>query len=257
MRLLLVGAGKMGSALLRRWQEQSIADEILVIDTARNLKSPKDLPAGFAPDVVLLAVKPQTLPDILADYRHYADDGALFVSVAAGRTTAFFEQHLGNTAKVVRAMPNTPAAIGEGITGAFANKNVSIEQRAIANQLLSPVGEVMWFEDENQMDAVTALSGSGPAYVFLLIEAMTAAGVDLGLDAAVSAKLARQTVIGSAALAKADAHVPTAVLRESVTSPGGTTAAALDVLMQDNNGLKALMQKALRAATDRAKELNS
>lgn len=257
MRLLLVGAGKMGSALLRRWQEQGIASEILVIDTARNLKSPADLPAGFAPDLVLFAVKPQTLPEILPQYRRYAQDGAVMISVAAGRTTAFFEQYLGSTAKIVRAMPNTPAAIGEGITGAFANKNVSTDEREAANRLLSPVGEVIWFKDENLIDAVTAVSGSGPAYVFLLIEAMTAAGIDLGLDAAVSAKLARQTVIGSAALAKADAHVPTAVLRESVTSPGGTTAAALDVLMHDNDGLKQLMQKALRAAMNRAKELNS
>lgn len=256
MRLLLVGSGKMGSALLRRWHEQKIADETLVVDPARNLKSPADLPAGFAPDVVVFAVKPQILPDILADYRRYADAGALMVSIAAGRTTAFFRQHLGDGAKIIRCMPNTPAAIGEGITGAYALPAVSADDRAVADRLLSPVGEVIWFDDENLLDAVTAVSGSGPAYVFHLIEAMADAGVALGLAPDVAMKLARQTVIGSAALARAEANTPAATLREAVTSPKGTTAAALAVLMADD-GLKALMQKALRAADDRAKELNA
>lgn len=257
MRLLLVGAGKMGGALLKRWHAQAIAEETLVIDPARNLKSPDDLPAGFAPDAVVFAVKPQILPDIIADYRRYADAGALMISIAAGRSTAFFRQHLGDSAKIIRCMPNTPAAIGEGITGAFALPAVTAEDRALADSLLSPVGEVIWLDDETLLDAVTALSGSGPAYVFLLVECMAAAGEQLGLAPDIAMKLARQTVIGSAALAKAEAATPASFLRETVTSPNGTTAAALSVLMRDGNGLKDLVQQALAAAAARAKELNA
>ncbi len=257
MRILLVGAGKMGGALLRRWHDLGVAQDILVIDTARNLTSPADLPAGFAPDVIVFAVKPQTLPDILPDYRRFTDAGALSISIAAGRTTAFFARHLGDGAAVIRTMPNTPAAIGEGITGAYAPPHVSAEQRALAQHLLSPVGAVVWVDDEDQLDAVTAVSGSGPAYVFLLIEAMAIAGEKLGLAPDIAMTLARQTVIGAAALAKAEPQNSARLLRESVTSPNGTTAAALAVLMRDEAGLAAVMQEALRAASDRARELNA
>lgn len=257
MRVLLVGAGKMGSAMLKRWHDLKITQDILVIDTARNLKSPADLPPSFQPDVILFAVKPQTLPDILGEYRRLTDAGALVVSIAAGRTTGFFKQHLGENVAVVRSMPNTPASIGEGITGVFAAANVTGVQRDMALTLLSPVGEVVWVAREELLDAVTAVSGSGPAYVFLMIEAMAAAGEELGLDRDTAMKLARQTVIGAGALAKAEPQNSARILRESVTSPNGTTAAALNVLMQDADGLKHLMQKALRAACNRAKELNN
>ncbi len=257
MRLLLVGAGKMGSAMLHRWHDLKIADDILVVDTARNLKSPADLPPGFHPDVIVFAVKPQTLPDILPAYRAFADAGSLIISIAAGRTTAFFKKHLGDNIRIIRSMPNTPAAIGQGITGAYAVAAVTTQDQALATRLLETVGEVIWFDDEAMLDAVTALSGSGPAYVFHLIECMQAAGEDLGLPVETAAKLARQTVIGAAALAAYETKVSPAILRETVTSPNGTTAAALNVLMQDDTGLKALMQKALRAACDRAKALNS
>lgn len=257
MRVLLVGAGKMGSAMLRRWHDLKIADDVLVVDTARNLKSAADLPSEFIPDVMIFAVKPQTLPDILPEYRRFADAGALSISIAAGRTTAFFRGILGANAAVIRCMPNTPASIGEGITGAFAPANITANQRATAMALLSPVGEVVWVENEDLLDAVTALSGSGPAYVFLMIEAMAAAGEQLGLPADMAMKLARQTVIGAATLTKVEPQNSPQILRQSVTSPNGTTAAALNVLMQGETGLQALMQKALRAACDRAKELNS
>lgn len=254
MNILLVGCGKMGSALLRRWQELSLARDIVVIDAARNLKSAADVPADFTPDVIVFAVKPQTLPGIAADYRRYADQGALIVSIAAGKTISFFEGHLGASAKIVRTMPNTPAAIGKGVTGACANGNVSAAERETALSLLQPVGDVVWVEDEAQMDAVTALSGSGPAYIFLLIETLARSGEALGLPAEVAAQLARRTVTGSAALAEADNHVPAAVLRDNVTSPNGTTAAALDVLM--GGELQALFDRALKAARDRSVELS-
>lgn len=257
MHVLLVGAGKMGSAMLRRWHDLRIAEEILVIDTARNMKSPADLPADFTPEVIVFAVKPQTLPDLLPDYKKFTDAGALVISIAAGRTTGFFKKYLGDDVAVVRTMPNTPASIGEGITGIYAPANVSAVQRDIALSLLSPVGEVVWVDDENLLDAVTAVSGSGPAYVFLMIEAMAAAGEQLGLSPDTAMKLARQTVIGAGALAQAEPQNSARLLRESVTSPNGTTAAALSVLMRDGAGLKELMQKALRAANDRAKELNN
>ena len=257
MRVLLVGAGKMGSAMLRRWHDLKIAQDVLVVDTARNLKSAADLPPDFIPDVMIFAVKPQTLPDILPEYRRYADAGALTISIAAGRTTAFFNGILGAQAAIIRCMPNTPASIGEGITGAFAPASITPEQRQMAMSLLSPVGEVVWVDNEDLLDGVTALSGSGPAYVFLMIEAMAQAGEQLGLTPDMAMKLARQTVIGAAALTKAEPQNSPQVLRQSVTSPNGTTAAALNVLMQDGAGLKDLMQKALRAACDRAKELNS
>lgn len=257
MHVLLVGAGKMGSAMLRRWHDQRLADDILVIDTARNMKSPADLPGDFTPEVIVFAVKPQTLPDILPDYKKFTDAGALVISVAAGRTTGFFKKYLGDNAAIVRTMPNTPASIGEGITGVYAPANVSAVQRDIALSLLSPVGEVVWVDHEDQLDAVTAVSGSGPAYVFLMIEAMAQAGEQLGLSPETAMKLARQTIIGAGALAQAEPQNSARILRESVTSPNGTTAAALTVLMRDGAGLKELMQKALRAANDRAKELNS
>lgn len=257
MRVLLVGAGKMGSALLRRWHELKIAQDILVVDTARNLKSPADLPQDFIPDVIVFAVKPQTLPEILPAYRRYSDAGALVVSIAAGRTTAFFRTHLGDNVTVIRSMPNTPASIGQGVTGLYAPANVSGVQRDMALALLSPVGDIVWVDNEEALDAVTAVSGSGPAYVFLMIEAMAAAGEHLGLSAEIAMKLARQTVIGAGALAREEPQNSARLLRESVTSPNGTTAAALSVLMKDGDGLKELMQKALRAACDRAKELNN
>lgn len=261
LRILLVGAGKMGSALLTRWHQQKIvgdipAGDILVVDTARNLKSPDDLPPGFFPDVVVFAVKPQTLPDILPLYRRFTEKGTLFLSIAAGRSIGFFRRHLGDDAVIIRAMPNTSAAIGAGITGLFAPAGTPDKYRDQAELLLSAVGDVVWVEEEPLLDAVTALSGSGPAYVFLLMECMAAAGEALGLPRETAEKLARQTVIGSGRLAQAEAQTPPARLRESVTSPNGTTAAALEVLMSPPQSMNNLMKDALAAAARRARELN-
>jgi pyrroline-5-carboxylate reductase len=263
--ILLIGPGRMGGALIQGWRAAGAfqASDLIIrdphVDAAAfaGARVNPPLEALSTAKTVLLAVKPQTLPEILPEYRRYADRGALIISIAAGRTIDFLRGHLGADARIVRCMPNTPAAIGEGITGATAAVTVDADARELAARLLSPVGEVIWFEDEAKLDAVTALSGSGPAYVFYLIECMAAAGAELGLPDDIAARLARQTVIGAANLAKVEYKVPPNILREAVTSPNGTTAAALAVLMQDGQGLKELMQKALRAAEARAKELNS
>jgi pyrroline-5-carboxylate reductase len=176
------------------------------------------------------------------------------VSIAAGQTLASFERHLPKGAAVVRAMPNTPAAIGRGITGAVANAHTTAAQKEICESLLGAVGEVVWVPDEGLIDAVTAVSGSGPAYVFLLAEALAAAGVAAGLDEATAKQLARATVSGAGELLHQSDSDP-ATLRQNVTSPGGTTAAALAVLMQEGDGLRELMRKAVLAAQKRGREL--
>lgn len=263
MNLLLVGCGKMGQALLTRWLERRLCSRIYVIEpSALDIDVPHgaqlaDLPADFKPDVIVFAVKPQVLPDMAADYKPFTDNGALAISIAAGKPVSFFKQHLGTGAAIVRAMPNTPAAIGQGMTVACASESVSEAQKKQTQDLLSAVGDFVWAPDEKQMDAVTALSGSGPAYVFLLIEAMTAAGEKLGLAPEMAAQLARQTVIGSAALAADSADIPAATLRQNVTSPGGTTAAALAVLMDETGGMQPLFDRALAAAARRAEELSN
>lgn len=260
--VLLVGCGKMGGALLRRWQKLKLYNDICIVEpstinvlAAKQVADFSRIPPSFQPDVIVLAVKPQTLPEMLGHYKPFATKGALFLSIAAGRPIGFFEKFLGKKARIVRSMPNTPASIGEGITVACANRNVTKIQKEQASALLGSVGEVLWVEEEKLLNPVTALSGSGPAYVFLLIEAMAAAGRKIGLEEKTAAKLARQTVIGSAALAKASPDQTAARLRENVTSPGGTTEAALRILMADN-GIQKLFDKALEAATRRAEELS-
>ncbi len=244
----------MGGAMARRWQDKNICDKLVIVDPAcSSIKSFADISKEFQPDVIVFAVKPQTLADMVDDYQAYP--AALVVTIAAGKPIAFFEQHLGNGAKVVRAMPNTPAAIGKGITVACANQNVSAAEKDRAAKLLGAVGEVLWAEYESQLNPVTALSGSGPAYIFLLIETLTQTGVNIGLPQEMAEKLARQTVIGAAALAESDAATPAETLRKNVTSPGGTTEAALKVLMSDS-GIQDLFNRALKAATRRAEDLS-
>ncbi len=201
----------------------------------------------------MLAVKPQAMEEVLPAYRRFAAGGALFVSIAAGKTLASFARALGGDAAVVRAMPNTPAAIGRGIAVACANARVSPAQRALAERLLAAVGEVGWVQDEALIDAVTAVSGSGPAYVFLLIECLAKAGEAAGLPAGLATRLARATVAGSGELARLSPE-SAAALREAVTSPGGTTRAALDVLMA-KDGLEPLLRRAVLAAAKRSREL--
>jgi len=261
-RILLVGCGKMGSALLAGWLDQGIAPAGIVVVEPGGvptsaaitvIATPDAIPAGFAPDVVVLAVKPQVMAEAAAPYARFAAS-AVFLSIAAGKTLAFFAEHLGSGAAIVRAMPNTPAAVRRGITVCVANKLVDTASRAACQTLLEAVGEVAWVEDEAQIDAVTAVSGSGPAYVFLLAETLAAAGIKAGLPADLATKLARATVAGSGELLRQSTETA-AQLRINVTSPGGTTAAALAVLMDEKAGFAPLLDTAIEAAARRSKEL--
>lgn len=264
--ILLVGGGKMGGALLAGWLKDGVAPtDIVVVEPDRTAAAalreryrvtvrdtmPSDLES--APTLVLFAVKPQVLPTVAPPYKRYVGPATAFLSIAAGKTIGFFERHLGPDAAIIRAMPNTPAAVGRGITVLYANGATSEEQMGFCETLMNAVGEVRWAVEEAQFDAVTAVSGSGPAYVFLLIECLAEAGVAAGLPVELAMDLARATVAGSGELAhRSDESAET--LRRNVTSPGGTTAAALDVLM-GKDGLKELMTKAIAAAARRSKEL--
>lgn len=264
--LLLLGCGKMGSALLERWLAQKLASHVIVVDPAplpeafagdSRVKGLKELPEQFHkdPDVVVVAVKPQILNAVLQRLATYKFSRTLYLSIAAGKPVKLFEELLGPKTPVVRSMPNTPASIGRGVIAAVANSHTDAEQKSAAGKLLRCSGMLVWLENEVLMDAVTALSGSGPAYVFLLIETLAKAGEKLGLPPDTAMKLARQTVIGSAALAEDQADVPASQLRQNVTSPGGTTEAALDILMGDA-AMQKLFDSALRAARDRGKALS-
>jgi pyrroline-5-carboxylate reductase len=262
--LVLVGCGKMGTAMLRGWVTAGVAARFLVVEPAGmppSLGSQAEiawypaaaaLPTDLAPDAVVFAVKPQVVDAVLPGYRRWARPGTLFLSIVAGKTLAGLGRHLG-TAAVVRTMPNTPAAIGRGITVACANPLVSFDQRQLCDRLLAAIGESAWVEDEALIDAVTAVSGSGPAYIFLMIEALARAGEAEGLPSELALRLARSTVAGSGELARISEESP-AQLRENVTSPGGTTRAALDVLMA-TNGLEPLIKRAVAAAAARSREL--
>lgn len=263
--LALVGAGKMGGAMLSGWLALGLdGARVTVIDPqpsdeiqALCASSGASLnPAVVAPaQVVVLAIKPQTLDAAAPALSPLIGPQTLVVSIMAGKTSADIAARLPGVGAVVRTMPNTPAAVGRGVTGAFASPAVSLAQRACADALLSAVGAVAWLEDEALIDAVTAVSGSGPAYVFLLAECMAQAGEKLGLPRDVAEKLARATVEGAGELMRREQQTTPAQLRINVTSPGGTTAAALAVLMGDE-GLAALMERAIAAAHSRAQELS-
>jgi len=257
--LVLLGCGKMGSAMLQGWLAQGLpAGSVWVRDPAPSdwllstgVQVNADLPA--APAVVLIAVKPQIMAEALPDIASTGTDQTVFVSVAAGTPIAAFERVLGPDRAIVRAMPNTPAAIGQGITAIVGNARGAAFLDE-AETLLSAVGAVVRLDSEAQMDAVTGVSGSGPAYVFHLIEALAAAGVAQGLPEALAEDLARATVAGAGALAVQSGEAPSQ-LRVNVTSPGGTTQAALEVLMDAERGFPPLLADAVAAATKRSKEL--
>lgn len=261
--VLLVGCGNMGRAMLEGWLTARPTLRAHVVEPAPELRARAsalgaaavaargDLPEGLRPDLIFLAVKPQVIASVLPDYAGFA--GAVFASVAAGVTVATLRAGLGGKAPVIRCMPNTPAAIGAGMMVCYATPEVDAGAKALTDALLSASGEVAWIDDEGLMDAVTAVSGSGPAYVFHLIETMAAAGAAAGLPADLSERLAKQTVMGAGRLA-AESGVAPGRLREQVTSPNGTTAAALEVLMGPG-GLKPLMERAVAAAKARGEEL--
>jgi pyrroline-5-carboxylate reductase len=208
------------------------------------------------PSVIVVAVKPQAMDAVFPALAKHAGPRTVVMSIAAGKSIASFEQHLAAGIAVVRAMPNTPAAIGHGISGAVGNAQLTSKQKDLCQDLLAAVGSVVWLDDESLIDAVTAVSGSGPAYVFLLAETLARAGEAAGLDAVTSMQLARATVSGAGELLRRSSNDP-AMLRQNVTSPGGTTAAALSVLMRDKDGLQDLLTEAVLAAQKRGRELGS
>ena len=265
--LLLVGAGKMGGAMLDRWLARGLdATDVTILDpylegdrwatlakagiaSARNIAEAADRPYK----VIVLAVKPQSMAEALADVPALASPGTTIVSIAAGVRLATLERAFPEGQAIVRAMPNTPAQVGMSMTVAVANAHVTGAERNVVHVLLSAIGKLAWIDDEALIDAVTAVSGSGPAYVFLLAECLADAAREAGLPHDLAEILARQTVAGSGALL-AESPLPPKTLRENVTSPGGTTAAAISVLM-DKDGLKALLVRAVAAAKKRSIEL--
>ena len=265
--ILLVGCGKMGGALLGGWLAHGVSpDQVTVVEPAaeaaaaargrhgvKAVSDSRELDSRFAPRVVVLAVKPQVMDRVAPAYRRFVAPDVVFLSIAAGKSIGYFARHLGDEAAIVRAMPNTPAAVGRGITVLCANPAVTEAQRETCRALLEAVGEAVWIDDESLLDAVTAVSGSGPAYVFLLIECLAQGGAEAGLPADLATRLARATVCGAGALAD-QAEEPAGTLRRNVTSPGGTTEAALEVLMGEN-GLQPLMTRAVAAAAKRSREL--
>ena len=266
--LVLVGAGKMGAAMLEGWLGAGVAPSAITVidpapsDTVRALAKHHgfSLLSGDAhtdakpSEVVVLAIKPQMLDQAAATFSPWVGPQTLVVSVLAGKTVANVTARLPQADKVVRAMPNLPASVFKGMTGCYAAPAVTSDQKALSQRLLEAVGSVVWVADEHLIDSVTSVSGSGPAYVFLLVECMTHAGIREGLPADVAAKLARKTIEGAGELLRQSDLSP-ATLRQNVTSPGGTTAAALEVLMAED-GLAPLMEKAVHAARLRAEALS-
>jgi pyrroline-5-carboxylate reductase len=264
--LLLVGCGKMGGALLEGWLARGLSPaNVWIVEPftdplqgviARGVQhaaGAADLPADLKPALVVFAVKPQMLAEALPAYKVFAGRGAAALSSAAGWRIAGFEAVLGGDTPIVRAMPNTPAAVGRGMTVLCANDRADKKLREICGELLAAVGEVAWVDDEGLIDAVTAVSGGGPAYVFLLIECLAKAGVEAGLPEDLAMQCARVTVAGAGELVHI-ASEPASKLRENVTSPGGTTLEALKILMAED-GLQPLLTRAIAAATARSKEL--
>lgn len=264
--LVLAGCGRMGGAMLAGWLDRGLDPASVHIQdpgppadiadalSRRGLTARSALPPlAIPPAVIVVAVKPQLMDQVFPQLARIAGPDTLVLSIAAGRPIAGFERHLRPGAAVIRAMPNTPAAISRGVTVCCPNPHVTSRQRALAEALLGAVGEVGWVADEGLMDAVTAVSGSGPAYVFLLAEALEQAGLAEGLDPPLARQLARATVSGAGELLRLSAE-DSSVLRQNVTSPGGTTSAALAVLMAPD-GLSALLRRAVAAAVQRGREL--
>ncbi len=261
--LVLLGCGKMGGAMLEGWLKAGLSpSSVHVIEPYPSARLAEMSRAGLhlnavlpeKSDVAIIAVKPQSMGEALPPLQRLGNGSTLFISIAAGTPIAAFARVLGEQTPIIRAMPNTPAAIGRGITALIGNAFVGECQMQLAEALLGAVGQTARLDDESQMDAVTALSGSGPAYVFHLIEAMAAAGEAQGLPAELAMHLAKATVAGAGDLAERSSENP-AQLRVNVTSPGGTTAAALAVLMNAESGFPELLRKAIAAAADRSREL--
>lgn len=270
--LLFVGAGKMGGAILKCWleaagtrgfpfdplklivQDPLPSEDVAALLNAHGIRAEANPTLTETPGLVVLAVKPQLMGEVLSALRPQLSADSVYLSIAAGKTLDDLAKLLPEGAPIVRLMPNTPVAVKAGMNVLTANAHVTAQMRGGLDALLAPTGAVAWLEDESLMDAVTAVSGSGPAYVFLMAECLARAGVEAGLDEALALTLARQTVYGAGCLMAGEA-LPPSVLRENVTSKGGTTAAALEVLMQDE-ALCKLFEAAVKAATDRSRDLS-
>lgn len=267
----LIGCGKMGTAMLSGWLDGGLGtDQIAIVEpepsaalraliserSLRHIATVRDLPGDTDIAVLVMAVKPQVMDEVFTSAVERITPKTLVLSIAAGRTIESFARIAPANTAIVRAIPNTPAAIGRGITVCFPNASVRDEQRGLCEALLTAVGEVGWVAQEELIDAATAVSGSGPAYVFLLAECLARAGTDVGLPPELAARLANATVSGGGELIRQSVETP-AVLRENVTSPNGTTQAALDVLMADETGLQDLLTRAVRAAAERSRELSN
>ena len=264
--LILAGCGKMGGAMLAGWLETEFvdsaihviepnlasADQFADMPGVTVVESADDIPGDVDPTVVILAVKPQIMDAALLPLKRFVGTNTVFLSIAAGKTISYFEDKLGVEAPIVRAMPNTPASVGRGVTVFVSNNNVSTETAALCGNLLSAVGESISIKDESLLDSVKALSGSGPAYEFILFEAMAAAGEKAGLPTDLAYRLAKATVSGAGELAYLSED-SASQLRKNVTSPGGTTAAALDIFMA-KDGIQPVLDKAIEAASKRARE---
>ena len=265
-RLVLIGAGKMGTAMLQGWLDAGIgADRVTIFDPSpppetkaliaeHSISHNPDVSSVDAVEAILVAVKPQVVDEVLPAMAELARGNPLVVSVVAGKTISAFRRHFGEDTPVIRTIPNTPAAVGRGITAMAASDGVSPQQSELATALLSSLGEVVSVPEETMIDACTAISGSGPAYIFYMTECMTAAALELGLPPDIAEQLARATVAGAGELMRATG-IPASVLRENVTSPNGTTHAALQVLMADSDGMKQLMTRATAQAKKRSREL--
>jgi pyrroline-5-carboxylate reductase len=261
--MVVLGCGKMGSAMLAGWLDGGLpAQAITVLEpkpsdwlkSIAGLRLNAELPAN--PGLVLIAVKPQMMADALPGLSRLGGSSTLFVSVAAGISIGYYESVLGATTPIIRAMPNTPAAVGRGITALVGNSCVTADQMTLSTVLMAAVGDVVMLDSEAQMDAVTGVSGSGPAYVFHLIEALTAAAQAEGLPEHLAQRLAAATVSGAGELARQASETPEQ-LRINVTSPNGTTAAGLDVLMDSETGLTPLIRRTVAAAANRSRELGA
>ena len=260
--LIILGCGKMGSALLAGWLSQGLAPQgVWILDPkpsewliSQGVHLNKKLPEN--PAVVMVAVKPQLMGEALPRLQSFGSGTTLFISVAAGVTISSFEQALGASTPIVRTMPNTPTSVGQGITALIGNGSATKDDMAEAELLMAAVGQTITLENEAQMDAVTGVSGSGPAYLFHMIETLAFAGEKQGLPLDIATKLARATVAGAGALA-VQSNETAAQLRINVTSPNGTTQAALEVLMNEKTGLQPLITQTVAAATLRSKELSN
>ena len=265
-RLALIGAGNMGFALLEGWAGQGLQGQAVSIiepnpsTQLKNLCKNKGFhlfldPKSPAPsDAVVLAIKPQMLDASIQAAENFLHSGAVLISILAGKSIRDLSARFPHVRSIVRAMPNTPAAVGRGMTGLYANDATNPQQRDLTESLLKPISQIEWLSQEKEIDMLTAISGSGPAYVFYLVESLAAAGVKLGLSSALSQRLARATIEGAGELLHQMPDVSAEELRKRVTSPGGTTAAALAILMKDD-GLSLVLDQAVSAARKRAEEL--